>query len=125
VILTVPHGAARLVRNIIHHPMRIFLILSIALAALFYPEEQGYGIDLSKKDDLLALGTGRIIEKDNTIIKKITLAAVNEYWIEYIKDNSLHDKLMEQIIRIEFPQSKWGAVKIEFPDNKPSISRLN
>ena len=80
--------------------------------------------DLSKKEDLIALGIGKIFEKDNSIIKNITLNDVKEYWITYIKDKSMHDLAMEKINRIEFLESKWGAVKIEFPDNKPKVTGI-
>ena len=80
--------------------------------------------DLSKKEDLMALGIGKIFEKDNSIIKNITLNEVKEYWITYIKDKSLHDLAMEKISRIEFLQSKWGEVKMEFPDNKPKVTGI-
>ena len=98
------------------------LILPSALLVLTVSATKQNNLpDLTKKEDLTALGFGRIIEKDNSIIKKIKLEAIKEYWIEYIKDNSLHDKPMEKISRIEFYDSKWGSLKIEFPDNKPKI----
>ncbi|MFM9945864.1 MAG: hypothetical protein ACKVQB_11605, partial [Bacteroidia bacterium] len=53
--------------------------------------------DLSKKEDLIALGVGRIIEKDKSVITKITLQEVNEYGIIYIKNESLHDFAIESI----------------------------
>ena len=81
--------------------------------------------DLSKKEDLKSLGTGRIVEQDNSIISKITLFEVNEYWIVYLKDESLHEMRMDEIKYIEFKDSQWGALKITFPQNKPIVSRLN
>lgn len=80
--------------------------------------------DLSKKEDLKALGIGRIIEKDQSILKNITLHEVKEYWVVYIKNGSIHDLLMEKIERVEFSKSKWGPIKLEFTDGKPRISAM-
>ena len=80
--------------------------------------------DLTKAEDLQALGTGRIVEKDNSILKNVKLIQVNEYWIIYEKNASSHDLMMEAIRRIEFPESKWGPLKIEFPNNKPETGYL-
>lgn len=83
------------------------------------------GPDLSKKEDLKALGFGKIFETDKTITTKIMLEEVNDYYIVYIKNESLHDMAMDRISRIEFYETKWGPVKIEFPDNKPKIILLD
>lgn len=80
--------------------------------------------DLSKKEDLMALGIGRIIEKDKSIRKGITLYEVKEYWVVYVKNGSVHDLLMEKIDRIEFRESKWGCVKLEFPGGKPKLLEM-
>jgi len=81
--------------------------------------------DLSKSDDLKSLGIGKIVEKDKSQITNITLFEVKEFWIVYVKNESIHDITMESIDRIEFKNSKWGPLKIEFPGNKPVISKLN
>lgn len=81
--------------------------------------------DLAKKEDLKSLGKGRIIERDNSNITDIMLFEVHEYWIVYVKDESLHEMMMEEIKRIEFRETKWGALKISFPKNTPIINRLN
>ena len=75
--------------------------------------------DLSKKEDLQALGKGKIYETDNTSTKNIEIFEIKEFWIVYIKNDSLHDLLIEKIDRIEFPDSKWGSVVITFIKNKP------
>ena len=80
--------------------------------------------DFSKAEDLQALGTGRIIEKDNSVLKNIKLIEVKEYWIVFEKNSSTHDLMMDVISRIEFPESKWGAIKLEFLNNKPEAHSL-
>ncbi len=81
--------------------------------------------DLKNKEDLHALGYGRIYEKDKSIITKIILEEVNEYGIVYSKNGSLHDFPVFQIDRIEFLNTKWGPLKIVFREDKPHIIRLN
>ena len=78
--------------------------------------------DLTKKEDLKALGIGKIVEKDKCIITKIILEEVNDYSIVYIKNESLHDIAIDKISRIEFKETKWGPLKIEFKDGKPRIT---
>ncbi len=80
--------------------------------------------DLAKKEDLKALGIGKIIGKDKSIIIKIVLEEVKEYGVVYIKNESLHDIAMDDIARIEFLHTPWGALEIRFPGNKPEISLL-
>ena len=104
--------------------MRTFIFLSF-LAVLCLSAGQNCPVDLSKKEDLQALGIGKIIEKDNSIIKKIALHEVGSYWIVYLKDNSLHDLMMEKIDRIEFWETKWGPLQLRFPGNKPEIAKLH
>ena len=104
--------------------MRKLITLSCVLLLTLSATIQNNFPDLSRKEDLIKMGIGKIIEKDNSIIKKITLAEIKDYWIIYLKDESLHDKAMESIKRIEFPESKWGRLKVEFPNNKPEVSFL-
>ena len=78
--------------------------------------------DLNNAEDLKKLGIGKIIEKDNCILKKITLIEVNENSIVYLKDGSMHDIAIESIKRIEFPESKWNSIIIEFKERKPEFS---
>jgi hypothetical protein len=99
----------------------------IVLAALliFISATAGNGLpDLNSKEDLKALGTGRIIEKDNSVITGIRLMAVESYWLVYEKDGSTHDQMMETIRRIEFRETKWGSITIRFPSNKPEIVKF-
>lgn len=90
----------------------------------FFIQTQNKSPDLSNPDDLKALGIGRIIKKDDTVIKNIKLNAVKEYWIVYEKNESLHDLMTEKIERIEFSESKWGSVQIQFLNNKTQILPL-
>ncbi len=101
--------------------MRKLIILPLLLFTL-YATGQVIEPDLSKKEDLKNLGIGRIIEKDNSILKHITILEVKEYWIVFVKNESLHDMPMQSISRIEFPESKWGKLIITFSNNKPEIS---
>lgn len=57
-----------------------------------------------------SLGKLRIIEKDGTIKKNITLKEIHAYWIIYEKDNSLHDFLISSIERIEIGDNKYKAI---------------
>ncbi len=98
------------------------LILSIGLSISISDTELP---DLKNKNDLKSLGVGRIIEKDNTIISHIGLFEVNEYWIVYVKNESLHEIRMADIKQIEFKKSKWGFIEITFVENQPIIKRLN
>ena len=100
------------------------ILLSIVLMFGLTAEAQNKTPDLSKAEDLKALGTGKIIEKDNSITKNIKLIEVKEYWIVYEKNSSLHDRMMDVIKRIEFPESKWGPLEISFPKNKPELSYI-
>jgi hypothetical protein len=78
--------------------------------------------DLSKAEDLKKLGIGKIIEKDNCVLKKITLVEVKANSIVYLKDGSMHDMAIESIKRIEFPESRWNSIIIEFKETKPAFS---
>lgn len=102
---------------------KLILIVSFLMLGLSF-KLQVQLPDLKNPEDLKALGIGRIIEKDGSIITKITLIEVKEYWVVFLKNESLHDITMESIQRIEFKNSKWGPVKIEFTNNKPTVSYL-
>lgn len=102
----------------------IIFILFIAVLGLSMASKNE-GPDLTKKDDLKSLGIGRIVEKDRSVITRIILEEITEYAVVYIKDESLHDIAIEQISKIEFKETKWGPLKIEFPENKPRITLLN
>lgn len=103
--------------------MQPLMMLSLILAIMLSPQ-QSQRPDLLKKEDLVALGVGKIVEKDRSVIKNITLHEVKEYWIVYIKNGSIHDLMIERIDRIEFSESKWGLVKIEFTNGKAKVSEM-
>ena len=101
--------------------MANIILLSFILVSMFASVLQNQAPDLSKPEDIKALGIGKIIQKDNSVYKDIKLIDIKEYWIVYEKNESSHDMMMEVIIRIEFPKSKWGPVKVEFKNNKPEV----
>jgi|GEM_PF-4166095 len=101
--------------------MRQVILIIPLLLACFCSFSQDVPANSEKED----LGIGTIILKDHSIIKNIKIHEIREYWIVYVKNESLHDLMMEKIERIEFPKSKWGNVKIEFHDNKATIIFLD
>lgn len=52
----------------------------------------------------------RIVLKDGTIKKDCQIVAIHDHWIEYKKDGSLHDLLIESIRRIEIQDGRMNAV---------------
>jgi hypothetical protein len=101
---------------------KIFLLMIAAVQFLAWIQVNDP--DFSKKQDLEHLGTGTIIEKDNSMIKRIKLIEVKDLSIVYLKDESLHDMEIERIKRIEFPDSHWGWIDVGFRDNKPYVIYL-
>ena len=97
----------------------ILVFMIIVLPPTLYAQTNF--IDFSKKEDLAALGKGKIYETDNTTTKNIEIFEIKEFWIVYIKNDSLHDLLIEKIDRIEFEESKWGRVVLTFINNKPVL----
>ncbi len=104
--------------------MTNIIILSLALMFALKVGAQNKNPDFTKPEDLKALGVGKIVEKDNSIIKHIKILEIKEYWIVYEKNSSSHDIAMDVIRRIEFPKSKWGDVKLEFPNNKTEMNHI-
>ena len=86
--------------------MSNIILLSFIFLFAFVSMPQNKTPDLSKAEDLKMLGTGRIIQKDNSILKNIHILELNTYWIIYEKNSSSHDMMMDVIARIEFPESK-------------------
>ena len=70
------------------------------------------------------LGKGTIYLKENTIIKNIVLKEIKSFWIVYEKQQSLHDKMMEAIDRIEFPDAKPFPLKMVFEKNEAVLKHL-
>ena len=69
------------------------------------------------------LGKGTLYLKENRIIKNIRIREIKSYWIVYEKDRNLHDKMMDEIIRIDFPEAKPGPVRMFFENNKPVLKK--
>lgn len=101
--------------------MHKLITMGFLLMAL-YSSAQIIEPDINKLEDLKKLGVGKIIEKDFSVLKNITLLEIKEYGIVYLKDGSTHDLDKQLIKRIEFPSTKWGLLYIKFEDNKPEIS---
>jgi hypothetical protein len=97
----------------------IFLVFSMPT---FSQDKQGPRLE--DKTVLKELGMGKIYKKDKTAFKDIVLFEIQELKIIYIKNGGLHDLSIESIDRIEFPESKWGPVKLEFLNNKPTLKPL-
>ena len=77
-----------------------------------------------QSDDIfpsLNLGKGIIYLKEKRVIKNIRLKEIKTYWIIYQKDESLHDRMMDEIVRIEFPDAKPEPLIMEFENNKPVL----
>ena len=66
----------------------------------------------------------RIIFKDNSIRKNCKIVEINEYWIVYIKEGSMHDLMIEEIKRIEIGDGTTQAVYFD-ENNKPIIGYIN
>lgn len=101
--------------------MKNFILVLMLLALHHSVLSQSKLPDLSNKDDLAALGEGKIFETDNTTIRDIQIFEIKEFWLVYIKNNSLHDILFDKIMKIEFPNSKWGKIYIVFINKKPVV----
>ena len=70
------------------------------------------------------LGKGIIYLKEKRIIKNIILKEIKTYWIIYQKDESLHDKMMDEILRIEFPDANPEPIVMEFVNNKMIAKKM-
>ncbi|MGZ3867224.1 MAG: hypothetical protein ACXVC6_00935 [Bacteroidia bacterium] len=97
--------------------MKPIIIASLIILALS-GRAQVIGPDLTKQEDLKKLGVGKIFEKDEFIIKHIMLVEIKEKYIVYEKDGSLHDLPIEVIRKIEFPESIWKIIYVEFNEGK-------
>ncbi len=102
------------------------LILLLSLFLLVLPQQirSDKLPDLSRKKDLIDLGKGKIFETDGSTIKDIFLVEIRTNSIVYEKKQSLHDLYIGSIDRIEFLNSKWGRVQIEFNNFKPVVSAM-
>ena len=62
-------------------------------------------------------GTARLILKDRSVYKWITVHEINSFWIVFIKDGSLHDMLIEKIARIQYGKEVGPVLSFD-KDNK-------
>ncbi len=106
------------IEDIVKKKIQTSFVVIFALGLYQYDEP-----DFSRKEDLAALGAGRLVEKDGSVIRNMKLMEVNEYWIVFMKNESLHDMMMERIARIEFPDSRWNAIVVTFPGNKATVDQ--
>ena len=79
--------------------------------------------EYGKPISLSEIGITRLVLNDGSIKKDCMLKEINEYWIVYEKNGSLHDQMIEKILRIEVGYDK--AYAIFFNDkNKPILKRI-
>lgn len=104
--------------------MRKIILLSLIWLGTIGNTQQNGIPDLNKSEDLQKLGIGKIIEKDRSILKQVTLKEINGEYVVYVKNESLHDMHLGYIDHLEFPLSKWGNLTIEFANNKPVVTIL-
>jgi hypothetical protein len=78
--------------------------------------------NIKKKDSLLLsrLRNTRIVFKDGSIRKNCKVKEINDYWIVYEKEGSLHDLMIEKVSRIEIGDGTMQAVFFD-EKNKPGI----
>jgi hypothetical protein len=66
-----------------------------------------------------SLGKGTLYLKEDRIIKNIRIREIRSFWIEFEKEGNLHDKAMDEIVRIEFPDAKPAPIILVFEKNNP------
>ena len=74
---------------------------------------------------LSTLGKGTIYLKENRILIKVTLKEVKPLYITYEKEHNLHDRMMDEIDHIDFPDAKPLPVKMIFENNKPVMKNMS
>jgi len=102
--------------------MKNFLLIIFFSSVIFtaFPQQK----DLLTANDLKQFGTGTIYLKDKTIIRKVTIQEIKDFWMVYEKEGSLHDLMMEEIKFIEFKNCAKCPIKIIFEQNKPTAVSL-
>ncbi|MEI6574872.1 MAG: hypothetical protein WCO63_01715 [Bacteroidota bacterium] len=96
----------------------ISILLILMLSDTGFPQNKRLP-NLGDKAELKELRIGKIVQKDKSILKEIILIEIKEFGIIYEKKKGLHDLFIESIDYIEFPETKWGPLRIHFIDNKP------
>src|SRR5688572_24556931 len=69
-------------------------------------------------DAMKQLGKGIIYLKEQRIIKNIRLKEMKSNYVVYEKDGSLHDRLFDEIKRIDFPDARPLPMQLTFTDGK-------
>jgi len=62
-------------------------------------------------------GTAKLILKNRSVYKRITVHEINSFWIVFLKDGSLHDILIEKISRIQFGNEEGPVVTFNEDNN--------
>ena len=70
------------------------------------------------------LGKGNMYLNEKRIIRNIWLKEIRAYWIIYEKDGNLHDRMMDEIEKLEFPKAKPQSTVIRFIDNTPVVQYI-
>jgi len=65
-------------------------------------------------------GQGRIILTRRRVLKNTKIHEIHPSWIVYVKNGSLHDLMIEEIVRIEIGKEKQKIIVFD-RDNKPII----
>ena len=101
--------------------INVILLVALLLNIVLAPGYSEACIFQKEEIDLTKFGVGKIIEKDKTIIKRITVVEVHETYIVYEKEGSLHDHEIERIDYIDFPDAPKGAVVVKFDKSGPVV----
>ena len=66
------------------------------------------------------LGPGRIFLRDGSMKKACTVREIHELYIIYVKNEVLHDQMIDKILRIELTEGKSTALIFD-EKNRPRI----
>jgi len=114
----------------------ITILTIVALVTLFYsttsrttaqtPKTKTTSKSAKTQIDILKelhkkYGPARLVLKDRGVYKKITVHEINEHWLVFLKDGSLHDMSIERIARIEYGKA-YGRIVTFNEANKILIS---
>ena len=81
-------------------------------------------IQTDSTSTLHGLGKGSMYLKENRVIKNIRVRELKAYWIVFEKNGSLHDRMIDEIARIEFPEAKPEPVIMVFENNRPVLKKI-
>jgi hypothetical protein len=77
-----------------------------------------------KEVDFRDFGKGTIHLNDNRTLVKIQLIKIEQSWITYEKNRTLHDLAFENINYLVFPNSKEGNLEIRFEEGNKIIKTI-